>query len=44
MILLIVSMITKQQIGYGDGMIILIMGLYIDIDLKLRTLKCAYAP
>ena len=32
MILLIVSMITKQQIGYGDGMIILIMGLYIDID------------
>lgn len=31
-ILLIVSMITKQQIGYGDGMIILIMGLYIDID------------
>lgn len=30
MILLIVSMITKQQIGYG--MIILIMGLYIDID------------
>nr|WP_308648513.1 prepilin peptidase [uncultured Agathobacter sp.] len=32
MILLIVSMITKQQIGYGDGLIILIMGLYIDID------------
>ena len=32
MILLIVSMITKQQIGYGDDMIILIMGLYIDID------------
>lgn len=32
MILLIVSMITKQQIGYVDGMIILIMGLYIDID------------
>ena len=32
MILLIVSMITKQQIGYGNGMIILIMGLYIDID------------
>ena len=32
MILLIVSMITKQQIGYGYGMIILIMGLYIDID------------
>ena len=32
MILLIVSMITIQQIGYGDGMIILIMGLYIDID------------
>lgn len=32
MILLIVSMITKQQIGYGDGKIILIMGLYIDID------------
>lgn len=32
MILLIVSMITKQQIGYGDGMIILIIGLYIDID------------
>lgn len=32
MIVLIVSMITKQQIGYGDGMIILIMGLYIDID------------
>lgn len=32
MILLIVSMITKQQIGYGDGMTILIMGLYIDID------------
>ncbi len=32
MILLILSMITKQQIGYGDGMIILIMGLYIDID------------
>lgn len=32
MILLIVSMITKQQIGYGDGMIILIMGLYIDMD------------
>ena len=32
MILLIVSMITKKQIGYGDGMIILIMGLYIDID------------
>lgn len=32
MILLIVSMITKQQIGYGDGMIILLMGLYIDID------------
>ena len=31
-ILLIVSMITKQQIGYGDGLIILIMGLYIDID------------
>ena len=32
LILLIVSMITKQQIGYGDGLIILIMGLYIDID------------
>ena len=32
MILLIVSMITKQQIGYGDSLIILIMGLYIDID------------
>lgn len=32
MILLIVSMVTKQQIGYGDGLIILIMGLYIDID------------
>ena len=31
-ILLIVSMITKQQIGYGEGLIILIIGLYIDID------------
>lgn len=31
-ILIIVSMVTKQQIGYGDGLIILIMGLYIDID------------
>lgn len=41
-IMIMVSMVTKQQIGYGDGLIILLMGLYINIDDILSIVLSAF--
>lgn len=41
-IMIMVSMVTKQQIGYGDGLLILIMGLYINIDDILSIVLSAF--
>lgn len=40
-IFLIISKITKESMGYGDGMIVLVMGIYISIQKLVGSLMIA---
>lgn len=38
MVFLIIAYVTKQQIGYGDAVVIIIMGLFVTVDIICSAL------
>ena len=40
-VLLLIAFLTKQQIGYGDAVVIMLMGLFVNVDVICSALIMA---